>query len=91
MRLSKEFNGISESFVQSYVLPLLWKMQKGLCANCSLELAEYQVNHKRYAMDLTLKDLELLCMGCHAKHHGHKKATGVARKNKPYLAKTSQN
>ena len=35
------------------------------CERCGKEGA-YEINHKRYAPDITINDLELVCVGCHA-------------------------
>jgi hypothetical protein len=54
---------------------------KGLCERCGAK--GFQVHHKTYAHrgqeDDHLEDLELLCIDCHAYHHGRSTAPGKMR------------
>lgn len=40
-------------------------MQLGVCADCGEEHDYYEIDHKRYAEDITINDLQLLCEECH--------------------------
>lgn len=53
-----------------YILvPLLMEMQKGKCAKCKRKKKSMDIDHKKYGPDVTLYDLQLLCVECHAKKH----------------------
>lgn len=51
--------------IKHYIYPLLLELQLGCCAGCGLEYEYYEVDHMRYADDLTVYDLQLLCVACH--------------------------
>lgn len=52
--------------IKHYIYPFLLELQLGTCADCGLEYDYYEIDHKRYAEDLTVYDLQLLCEQCHA-------------------------
>lgn len=63
-----------------YIIPLLRRKQSDLCARCDEPLFDFQINHKRYAENITLNDLELLHGECHAAFHGVRGVQGTTRK-----------
>lgn len=67
MKLSRDYRVPK---MQPYVTALLRERQKDLCADCGDPLFDWQLHHKRYGLDITLDDLELIHATCHAKEHG---------------------
>ena len=64
--------------MRKYILSLLRVKQKDLCAacGCNLTVSGYQIDHKRYELDITLNDLQLLCGACHGRKTGIKGING---------------
>lgn len=77
LRLSKDFRVCN---MEQYIVPLLMDHQDGLCTHCEEPLEEYQIHHKRYGMDITIYDLELIHGRCHADEHGVADVKGKQRK-----------
>jgi hypothetical protein len=72
MRLTQDNELRTGPDLEQYIIYLLKDMQGGTCAgiDCLESLAYgFQIAHKRYAPDITIYDLELLCGPCHAKDH----------------------
>lgn len=84
MRLSRT-SGIS-SAMEALIVPLLFEVQLGACAHCGEPMEQAQIHHKRYGLDITLYDLELIHGQCHANTHGSRAIRGKERE----LAKVSQ-
>ena len=76
MRISRD--GLTDSYMRRYIIPLLRGRQSDNCAYCGGELFDYQINHKRYAEDITLDDLELLHRLCHVEITGGGTGRGKA-------------
>jgi hypothetical protein len=70
------------STLDSVIIAALLELQLGRCVSCNADLEQtgYQLTHKRYGEDIGLRDLDLKCGPCHARDHGHKKATGTMRR-----------
>jgi 5-methylcytosine-specific restriction endonuclease McrA len=51
--------------LKPYIYPTLLEWQLGACADCGEEHEYFEIDHKRYADDLTINDLQLLCKDCH--------------------------
>lgn len=86
MRITKDGKITTHRDFDSLVMLLLSKLQKGLCATCPAELVAggFQIAHKRYGLDITLKDIELKCGSCHAVEHGFKAQSGTLRHSLSY-------
>lgn len=67
------------SVMRPYLLALLRAKQNDKCNLCQCDLREsgYQIDHKRYELDMTLEDLQLLCGKCHALKTGIASHNGV--------------
>ena len=60
----KEFNNVL-SCMRQYILPLLLKKQKGVCALCSKKAKKYDIHHKLYNPMENIDALQALCIPCH--------------------------
>ena len=69
----------TDSQLDRLIIALLLKNQAQACDNCHKPLIGYQIHHKRYGEDITLKDLCLLCGPCHAIESGISKHTSILR------------
>jgi RNase P subunit RPR2 len=65
--------------IEKYIIALLLKNQAKQCDNCHKPLIGYQIHHKRYGLDIGLKDLCLLCGDCHAIESNVKSVKGILR------------
>jgi hypothetical protein len=82
MRITQDNELRTGPDLERYVIYLLKEMQAGTCAriDCFELLSDgFQIAHKRYGVDITLYDLELLCPSCHAKDHNLKSCRGLVR------------
>ena len=52
--------------IKQYMYPVLLEWQLGTCAECGEEHEYFEIDHKRYADDLTIYDFQLLCSDCHS-------------------------
>ena len=80
MRLTNREKNNSDTFLDTIIIQLLAKKQEGKCESCGANLNRYQIHHKRYAENITLKDLVLLCGICHARISGRRTIAGKTRK-----------
>jgi hypothetical protein len=53
------------SSLRPYVYEALLIMDGDHCNVCKETHASYDIDHLRYASDITIKDLQLLCYDCH--------------------------
>lgn len=53
------------SDLRGYLLPVMKLKFGDKCASCGETYDSYQIDHKRYADDITMYDLQLLCVDCH--------------------------
>ena len=82
MRLTKDGTiNDTDSVLDTLIIQLLMKRQKGLCYGCNESLTGFQVHHKRYGLDIGLDDLALLCSPCHGAERGYKQTTGKLRQH----------
>lgn len=51
--------------MRPYVLTALKLKEGDKCATCKEWAYTYEIDHLRYADDITIKDLQLLCRQCH--------------------------
>lgn len=51
--------------LRQYLLPLMTEEFGDLCADCGEQKDSYQIDHMRYGDDITMYDLQLLCVDCH--------------------------
>jgi len=56
--------GITTRFWETYVIPCVLKRDCYKCLKCGSK-KNLDVSHKRYGIDITIKDLETLCRSCH--------------------------
>ena len=82
MRLSQKAQNEAVPAMAIYCIALLKVKQKHGCADCGGDLLKlgYQIDHIRYAEDITLYDLQLLCGVCHARKTGVKGVNGTLRR-----------
>lgn len=70
MRLTREGTTDDTNMeIEGYCISILLKLQNNKCAKCGEELDEYQIHHKRYGLDITVYDLELIHRKCHLQIH----------------------
>lgn len=86
MRLEKK-NRKTDTYtvIDQLCIKILFDMQKGFCAKCSQKMTGFQLHHKRYGIDISLYDLELVCGSCHSQTHGAKSIKGTERQVKPFI------
>jgi hypothetical protein len=51
--------------LRQYLLPVMIELYGDKCATCKQQFNSYDIDHKRYATDITVYDLQLLCTDCH--------------------------
>ena len=51
--------------LRPYIIRALEALGKYGCQTCGTEKERLELHHRRYAEDVTLYDLELLCVECH--------------------------
>lgn len=51
--------------MRPYLITAMKNVFGDKCAKCNLQFVAYEVDHKRYAQDITIHDLQLLCNECH--------------------------
>lgn len=57
-------NKLSQT-LRPYLLSALKAKYGDYCAECLMPYDSYEIDHKRYGDDITIKDLQLLCYTCH--------------------------
>ena len=83
MRLNRKTK--TDPIMDLYCSQLLLQSQNCCCSHCENELIEFQLHHKRYGLDITLYDLELLCPKCHGDKHNLKKYKSTPRLANDYI------
>lgn len=62
----KQYHNELVNNMRPYILSAMKEVFGDKCALCGLQFMSYEVDHKRYASDITIFDLQLLCSECHA-------------------------
>lgn len=66
-------DGLIISEMRQIITALLREIKSDGCFKCGKITDKYQIHHKRYGDDITINDLELLCIDCHYSNHGKKR------------------
>lgn len=51
--------------MRQYLIPVMKGTFGNHCAGCKQEHEKYEIDHIKYAPDITIHDLQLLCRECH--------------------------
>ena len=52
--------------LRPYILSSMRDVFGDYCQGCKQWFKSYEIDHKRYAEDITIHDLQLLCSACHS-------------------------